>query len=146
MRRWWLLFFLLAPALPVMMGGADISGRWSGSIEVLDAGGGNSITTPVRAEFEQKANLVSGTIGRKEDERSESIRNGKIEGSRISFEVSSPETLSAMKFNLTLQGDRMEGEMKGMVDSGEIVGKVRLTKEGAHAGADAGTGGERSSR
>jgi len=115
----------------MVLGAADISGKWSGSIEVADTDGGSSITTPVRAEFEQKANLFSGKIGRKEDERSESIRNGKVEGSKISFEVSSPETLSSMKFNLTLQDDRLEGEMKGMVDSGEIVGKVRLIREAA---------------
>lgn len=129
MRKFWLLL-----SLPLLLGAADISGRWSGSIEVADTSGGSSITTPVRVEFEQKADLVSGKIGRKEDERSESIRNGKIEGSKISFEVSSSETLSAMKFSLTLHGDEMAGEMKGTVDSGEIVGKVKLIKEAAHGG------------
>src|SRR6185295_8705162 len=91
--------------------------------------GGSSITTPVRAEFQQMANLVAGKIGRGEDDQAETIRNGKIEGTKISFEVSSVETTSAMKFNLVLEGDHLEGEMKGMVDSGEIVGKVRLTRE-----------------
>ena len=131
MRKLCFLIFL-----PLILGAGDISGRWSGSIEVADTAGGSSITTPVRAEFEQKANLVSGKIGRKEDERSESIRNGKVEGAKISFEVSSPETLSSMKFSLILQDDHLEGEMKGMVDSGEIVGKVRLTREASgHAGS-----------
>jgi hypothetical protein len=114
----------------------DVSGTWSGSIEVEDNAGGSSITTPVRAEFLQKSNLVSGKIGRKEDEQAETIRNGKIDGTKISFEVSSVETTSAMKFNLVLVGDRLEGEMKGMIDSGEITGKVRLTREasGGHGG------------
>ena len=121
---------------PVVLAGADISGKWSGSIEVADNSGGSAITTPVRAVFEQKANLVSGRIGRREDEAAESIRNGKVEGTKISFEVSSVETTSAMKFKLVLQGDRLEGEMKGTVDSGEIVGKVRLTREGgSHQGS-----------
>jgi hypothetical protein len=121
--------------LPLLLAGDDISGRWSGSIEVADNAGGSSITTPVRAEFQQRANLVSGKIGRREDEQSETIRNGKVEGTKISFEVSSVETTSAMKFNLVLQGDHLEGEMKGTVDSGEIVGKVRLTREaGGHGG------------
>jgi hypothetical protein len=115
--------------LPLLLVAGDISGKWSGSIEVADNAGGGSITTPVRAEFQQKANLVSGKIGRREDEQAETIRNGKIEGSKISFEVSSVETTSAMRFSLVLEGDRLEGEMKGTVDSGEIVGKVRLTRE-----------------
>lgn len=129
MHRLWLFL-----CLPVLLGAAEVSGKWSGSIEVADPAGGSSITTPVRAEFEQKVNLVSGRIGRREDERAESIRNGKIEGTKISFEVSSPETTSAMKFSLVLQGDHLEGEMKGTVDSGEIVGRVRLTREG-HSGS-----------
>ena len=62
---------------------------------MADNAGGSSITTPVRAEFQQKANLVSGKIGRREDEQAESIRNGKVEGTKISFEVSSVETTSA---------------------------------------------------
>jgi hypothetical protein len=130
MSRVWLFL-----CLPLMLGANDISGKWSGSIEVADNAGGSSITTSVRAEFQQRANLVSGKIGRREDEQTETIRNGKIEGTKISFEVSSVETTSAMKFNLILDGDHLEGEMKGTVDSGEIVGKVRLTREaGGHGG------------
>ena len=130
MTRIWLFL-----CLPLMLGASDVSGRWLGSIEVPDNAGGSSITTPVRAEFLQKANLVSGKIGRREDEQAETIRNGKVEGTKISFEVSSVETTSAMKFNLVLEGDHLEGEMKGTVDSGEIVGKVRLTREaGGHGG------------
>jgi hypothetical protein len=132
MRKIWLLFCLPL----VMLAGDDVSGKWSGSIEVADNAGGSAITTPVRAVFEQKANLVSGQIGRREDERAESIRNGKVDGTKISFEVSSVETTSAMKFSLVLRGDHLEGEMKGTVDSGEIVGKVRLTREGGtHQGS-----------
>jgi len=127
MRRLCLLLWL-----PLVLGAsAEISGTWLGSIEVADTAGGSSVTTPVRAEFEQKANLISGKIGRREDEQAESIRNGKVEGTRISFEVSSVETTSAMKFNLVLNGDHLEGEMKGTVDSGEIVGKVVLTRQTA---------------
>ncbi len=130
MSRFWLFL-----CFPLLLAAGDVSGRWSGSIEVADNAGGSSITTPVRAEFEQKANLVSGKIGRREDEQAEPIRNGKVDGTKVSFEVSSVETTSAMKFNLVLQGDHLEGEMKGTVDSGEIVGKVRLTREaGGHQG------------
>ena len=130
MSRFWLFLFL-----PLMLGASDVSGTWSGSIEVADDAGGSSITTAVRAELRQKANLVSGKIGRREDEHTETIRNGKAEGTKISFEVSSVETTSAMKFNLVLQGDSLEGVMKGTVDSGEIVGKVRLTRQGGHGGS-----------
>jgi hypothetical protein len=123
------LCFLLC--VPLVAGAGDLSGKWAGSIEIADSGSGGNITTPVRAVFEQKANLVSGKIGRREDEQSESIRNGRVEGAKVFFEVTSPETSGAMKFSLTLEGDQLRGEMKGVVDSGEIVGKVRLTREHA---------------
>ena len=126
MVKLWLILWL-----PLLVSAGDISGTWLGSIEVADNAGGSSVNTPVRAQFEQKANLVSGKIGRREDEQAESIRNGKVEGTKISFEVSSVETTSAMKFNLVLDGNHLEGEMKGTVDSGEIVGKVRLTRQDA---------------
>jgi hypothetical protein len=129
MRRFCLLF-----CIPLLLGAGDITGKWSGSIEVADNAGGSSVTTPVKAEFEQKANVVSGKIGRREDENAESIRNGKVEGVKISFEVTSPETLSAMKFSLVLNGDHLEGEMKGLIDTGEIVGKVKLQRE-VHQGS-----------
>lgn len=124
------LLFLLC--LPLALSAAGITGKWTGSIEVVDAGGaGGNVNTSVRAEFEQKANLVSGKIGRREDERTETIRNGKVEGNKVSFEVTSSETLSTVKFNLTLDGDQLKGEMKGTLDTGEISGKVRLTRVSA---------------
>ena len=131
MSRVWLIL-----CLPLLLGANDVSGKWSGSIEVADNADGSSITTPVRAEFLQKANLVSGKIGRPEDQQAETIHNGKVEGTKISFEVNSVEATGAMKFSLTLQGDHLEGEMKGTVESGEIVAKVRLTREapGGHSG------------
>src|SRR5579883_2680016 len=103
---------ILFLCLPLLLVAGDVSGKWVGSIEVNDTADGSSVTTPVKAEFQQKSNVVSGKIGRREDEQQETIRNGKAEGTKISFEVSSVETTSAMKFNLVLEGDRLEGEMR----------------------------------
>ncbi|HZT33536.1 MAG TPA: hypothetical protein VFA33_26850 [Bryobacteraceae bacterium] len=126
MKKLWLL-----PCLAMVLTAADISGKWIGSIEVADDSSGTTINTPVRAEFEQKSNLLSGKIGRREDQQTESIRNGKVEGTKIVFEVTSPETAGAMKFDLTLEGDRIEGNMKGSLDSGPITGKVHLVRQAA---------------
>ncbi|MBZ5583670.1 MAG: hypothetical protein LAQ30_15955 [Acidobacteriia bacterium] len=86
--------------------------------------------TPVRAEFIQKANLVSGSIGRKEDQRAEPIQNAKLEGDSLVFEVRPGETEGSVKFNLkVVNAGRIEGDMKGMIDVGPITGKVMLEKE-----------------
>ncbi len=119
----------LVPVLALTMFGADITGKWSGNIELADPSTGDKINTPVKVVFEQKEGTVSGKIGRSEDDQSEDIRNGKLEGNRITFDVQPPEATSAMKFQLVVVADdRIEGEMKGAVDVGNVSGKVTLQK------------------
>ncbi len=124
MRRLWVLaVFSLA------LYGADVSGKWSGNIEVTDPTNGEKINTPVKAEFDQKESAISGKIGRTEDENPEPIRNGKVDGKNLVFEVKPAEATSPMKFSLTVvTDDRIEGEMKGAIDVGNISGKVTLKK------------------
>jgi hypothetical protein len=125
MKALWLI-----PLFALTMFGADITGKWSGSIEVSDPSTGDKINTPVKVVFDQKDSTVSGKIGRTEDDQSEDIRNGKLEGNRITFDVQPPEATSAMKFQLILvANDRIEGEMKGAVDVGNVSGKVTLQKD-----------------
>lgn len=117
----------LLPWVALALSGSDLTGKWSGTIEIADEGA----TTPVSVQLVQKAEVVSGKIGRTGGGEEESIRNGKVDGKKVSFEVNSAHGL--MKFALTLEEDRLEGEMKGTVDDGEIVGKVKLAREKAGA-------------
>jgi hypothetical protein len=117
----------LLPWVALALSGSDLTGKWSGTIEIADEGA----TTPVSVQLVQKADVVSGKIGRTGGGEEESIRNGKVDGKKVSFEVNSAHGL--MKFALTLEEDRLEGEMKGTVDDGEIVGKVKLAREKAGA-------------
>jgi hypothetical protein len=117
----------LLPWVALAFSGSDLTGKWSGTIEIADEGA----TTPVSVQFVQKADVLSGKIGRTGGGEEENIRNGKVDGKKVSFEVNSAHGL--MKFALTLEEDRLEGEMKGTVDDGEIVGKVKLAREKAGA-------------
>jgi len=109
--------------------GADLSGRWTGTIAVDDTGSGTTITTQVQIEIQQKAEGLSGKIGRIEDQDVVPIKNARMDGDTLSFEAASDETTGPMKFSLKIAGDRMEGTMKGSIDSGNINGKVKLTRE-----------------
>jgi len=114
----------ILPCLALVLNGADLSGKWAGTIDIEDAGS----TTEVQVELVQKASALTGSIGRTGAGAEGTIRNGKVEGNKVSFEVVSPQTNSPFKWTLTLVNDRLEGEMKGSVDEGEIVGKVKLAR------------------
>jgi hypothetical protein len=123
MKKLWLL-----PCLAAVLMAADVSGKWTGNVVVDDPAGGSVIDTQVRAELRQNADTITGAIGRQEDQEGESIRNAKLDGKRLTFEVSSTETNGLVKFVLTLEGDRLDGEMSGSMDGTPITGKVHLRR------------------
>jgi len=127
MKKLWLL-----PCLAAALMAADVSGKWTGSVEVEDPTGGATIDTQVRAELRQKAEAITGSIGRQEDQEAEPIQNAKLDGNRLTFEVSSSETNGLVKFVLTLNGDRLDGDMSGSMDGTAIAGKVHLSRQPAH--------------
>jgi hypothetical protein len=110
---------------------ADISGTWKGSVVVDDPTSGSTIDTQVRADLHQKADAITGAIGRQEDQTGESIRNAKLDGRRLTFEVSSTEANGLVKFTLTLDGDRLDGDISGTMDGTAIAGKVHLIRQTA---------------
>ncbi len=116
--------FWILPCLVLALSAGDVTGKWSGTIDVEDAGS----TTEVQAQLVQKAGAISGKIGQPGDADAGTIQNGKVDGVNVSFEVVSSHTSSPVKFRLTLVNDRLEGEMKGSTDDGEFVGKVKLTR------------------
>jgi len=119
------LFAVMALALY----GADVTGKWTGTVDVQDPGNGDKISTRVRAELTQAGAIVTGKIGRLQDEQLETIRDGKLTGNALVFEVMPEEATSAIKFRLTVMSDdRIEGEMSGAIDVGKISGKVVLTR------------------
>jgi len=124
MKQLWLL-----PLFALALYGADVTGKWTGTVDVLDPGNGDKISTRVRAELTQKAETVTGKIGRVQDEQLEQIRDGKLTGNNLTFDVMPEEATAAMKFTLTLVSeDRIEGELNGSIDVGKINGKVVLTR------------------
>ena len=124
MKGMWLVLALATPLL-----GADVSGAWSGKIVVTDPTSGEKIDTLVQAQFDQKDATISGKIGRAHDQELEQIRNAKLEGNTFVFEVQPPEATSPMKFSLVIVSDnRIEGDMNGAIESGNISGKVTLER------------------
>ena len=98
------LFLLVAP---MALAAGDISGKWSGSME-MKAPDGTTQTMPVTAEFKQDGKSVTGTAGREGDEQL-TLQKGTIEDTKFTFEVSAPDGTYSVSLVIVsdsqLQGD-----------------------------------------
>lgn len=128
MKRVSILCGLVISLSAVVAAAADVSGLWTGTIDIKDEGSGATITTPVRIEIDQQSAAISGKIGRPEDPQDVPIKNAHMEGNKIWFEASNGETAGPVKFSLTVDGDRMEGDMKTALETEPINGKVKVTR------------------
>ena len=126
MHRKVLNWILPITLLALTASAANLAGKWSGIIEIDDSGG--KIETPVELYLEQKAGTLSGKIGRSNNPESVEIRNAKVDGDKLTFDSSSTEASASMTFSLTIQGERMQGEMRGVAQGNEIVAKVTFSR------------------
>ena len=88
---------------------ADVSGKWSGTIEIKRDG--ESKAEPAFVILKQEGMTLTGSGGPRESEQ-HAMQNGKVEGSKITFEIA----LGAervMSFNLTATGDEINGDVTG---------------------------------
>ena len=114
---------LAAGLLLIMAGlsfGADIDGKWTGSIAGPDGGQG----FPVEYTFKADGNTLTGTsLG--PDNSKIPIKNGKIDGSNISFSISFDMGGQEMKmdFKGVLSGDQIKMSFDMMGTPSEFVVK-----------------------
>ncbi len=99
--------------------GAEVSGKWSGTADAK-RDDGSTTTENVFFTFKQDGNTVTGTAsGPNEDH---SIKNGKVEGNTITFELE-PDGRGIFKVKLTVDGDKMTGDV-----SPDGAGDVKIAK------------------
>jgi hypothetical protein len=108
--------------LAVSAAGMDVTGRWSGTFKVE----GGDHTIPQLFILKQDGTRVSGTGGPDAQEQYP-IENGKVEGDRVTFEL----TTGEWKFEYDLKAAGTEGmsgdlELKSINDSRKA--KVTLNK------------------
>jgi hypothetical protein len=102
----------------------SVTGKWSGSASYA-TGDGQTRESSAFLELKQEATALSGRAGSDEG-RAEPIQKGKIEGSKITFELMAGET--PIVFNLVLEGDRIKGEATASRGGLELKGKVDLAR------------------
>lgn len=122
-RRLMSLLLLIAP-LTVSAG--DLSGKWTGAME-LKTPDGQAQSMPVRAEFKQDGKSVTGTAGREGDEQL-TIEKGTIENNKFTFEVQAPDGTYAA--SLTVSDAQLQGEVTfNDPDGNKQTAKLTLTRD-----------------
>ena|ERR1051325_7342973 len=84
----------------------DVSGDWTGKTRLSVNGKVEEDT--IYLSLKQAVNIVTGTTGPTLEKRSP-IRNGKVEGNRILFEVPVPN--GVFKFDLYLEDGHLKGDV-----------------------------------
>ena len=93
---------------PVLMAAEDLTGKWSGSFVMTFSDGGSKDSTAFM-DIKQKEAEITGTAGENPD-RQWAIQKGKVEGTKVTFEVQTEGPL--IKFELTLVGGHLKGDAK----------------------------------
>lgn len=99
---------LLAFALP-LFAVADVTGRWSGSFEFTQDGENHTETAYLI--LKQDGAALTGSGGPSEENQM-AIRNGKIDGSKVTFEIALDED-RVMSFAFQSDGDNLTGNVSG---------------------------------
>ena len=96
-----LLLFLGA----FVLGAADLSGRWSGTIVVTD--GADTVNLPILLMLKHDGDSLSGTAGA-DASHQDPITKAAVDGDKVSIEFT--DGPDKYFLNLTANGDEMTGE------------------------------------
>ena len=112
----------LAPAL---MAAEDLTGKWSGSFAITFSDG-DTKDSKAFMDIKQKEAEITGTAGENPD-RQWAIQKGKVEGTKVTFEVQTEGPL--VKFELTLVGGHLKGEAKAEHEGKSMKAAVDLQRQ-----------------
>ena len=119
-----LLCCLLFSAL--VMGAADLTGKWSGSFDITTSNGETKADTAYM-DLKEKGGEVTGTAG-PAAEKQWSLRKGKLDGQKLTFEVPMDDG-GLLMFGLTFDGTAIQGTCAGTGSGGEkMSAKVNLKR------------------
>ena len=104
---------------------ADVTGKWVGQLS--SPNGSNERPQSCYMVLKQVDQTVTGTAGPDESHQSP-IASGKVEGDKFTFVISMGK--GSMSFEMTPNGDRMEGQAKMTRDGDTQVGNIVVKRLG----------------
>src|SRR5215469_277992 len=120
-----LLCFLVLVALAgIAVADVNVTGKWSGSFNVVGPDGQTKDATALLV-LKQTGTEITGSVGPNEEEQ-HTITKGKIEGDKISLESVDGEI--SIKFELTLSGDRITGDVNAAGEGRTMKAKLDVAR------------------
>jgi hypothetical protein len=120
------IFLILA--LAITAAAADVTGKWSGTFTVTGPDGSAGDSNPAFLILKQSGTTLTGTAGGDEAEQFP-IENAKIENNKITGTVN-PSDGATYTVSLTVDGDRMTGEVTVSQGGQTMKGKIELKRVG----------------
>jgi hypothetical protein len=116
-----LLSLLLAAAWT--LSGADLTGKWSGTVDLKQDG--EAQTIPIIMVLKQEGNTLTGTAGPEEEQHP--IQKGTVDGDTITMEVDSGEAIYYVE--LKVDGDQISGKVKQGTDGEKMNISLKRVKQ-----------------
>lgn len=108
----------------VSLSAGDVSGKWTGTLE-FKTPDGETKSGPAFMILKQDGNKLTGSGGPNESEQ-HPIRNGKVEGNKLTFEALDGE--KTMYFDLKMIADQISGDIKRERDGTRETAKISLKR------------------
>jgi len=118
-----LLSLLLLAAATFALSATDLTGKWSGTVDLKQDG--EAQTIPVIMIVKQDGDKITGTAGPEDEQHP--IQNGKIDGNKVTMEVDSGEALYYLE--LEVDGDQITGNVKQGSDGESMKIVLKRVKE-----------------
>jgi hypothetical protein len=113
-------------ALAMTAAAADVTGRWSGTFTVTGGDGTAGDSNPAFLILKQTGSALTGTAGGDESEQFP-LENPKIVDNKITASVN-PSDGATYTVSLTVDGDRMTGEVTVTQGGQSMKGKIELKR------------------
>ena len=124
-RRMFLLSGGVLFLAPVLTAADDLTGKWSGSL-VITSSDGDTKDDKAFLVLKQNGAEIAGTAGESPDKQW-AIQKGKVEGSKVTFEVQTDGPL--IKFELALVDGHLKGEAKAEREGKSMKAAVDLQRQ-----------------
>jgi ketosteroid isomerase-like protein len=109
----------------------DLNGSWTGPFGMFQPDGSVQTTGTVHLTLKVSGQSLTGTAGPSESEQHE-IRNGKLDGSRVTFETPVHPGL-VLRFDLTFDNDTLKGTAESLPGNLQLRARVELKRKAAAA-------------